>query len=478
MPQNSAQSRGADDRCIGRRVFGVDRRWVDDGTVQALVVAGDAVSRNHTNHLVIAGIPVTDPDPATMATGYEQGDFDGYAVQATVTDGVLTIAPGAGAFDPTLCFIEIGPEGTTITPDVETRLAELVESMTTATYAAQAPSLARRQYVFGSYVDELLSYTVGSSRYFVHGNHLYSPSAVTNAAGQVQERYRYDAYGKQTITTATGTTRNQSAVGFTRGFTGYILDEETGLYYARTRMYSAGLGRFVSRDPLVYVDGMSLYKGYFVPNGLDPTGMDYIIILVKDSPGPQPPAPGPNPPSPLVPGNGTGDADNDNLVQAAEAHNAEVDKLLAALQKATDKWFNKAVSEGKVKYRGVAFAGSLADYREKIAKEKVRVLTQTTGGLNELGDAIQQANANGDSVHVWGHSQDNQNGMGNQFLTPNGPVPQEAATKTMETKEAAFTTCDPAEGILRKVRLNWSPWQVGGGGVSPTDPVIQGGGGL
>jgi len=207
-----------------------------------------------------------------MATGYEQGDFDGYAVQATVTDGVLTIAPGAGAFDPTLCFIEIGPEGTTITPAVEARLAALVESMTTATYAPQAPSLARRQYVFGSYVDELLSYTNNGTRYFTHSNHLYSPSAVTNAAGQVQERYRYDAYGKQTITTATGTVRNQSAVGFSRGFTGYILDEETGLYYARARMYSAGLGRFVSRDNLSYIDGYLLYQAYFVPNGLDPSG--------------------------------------------------------------------------------------------------------------------------------------------------------------------------------------------------------------
>jgi len=273
MPQNPTQSRGADDRCIGHGVFGVCCGWVDDGTVQALVVAGDAVSRNHTNHLVIAGIPVTDPDPATMATGYEQGDFDGYAVQATVTDGVLTIAPGAGAFDPTLCFIEIGPEGTTITPDIEARLAELVQSMTTATYAPQAPSLARRQYVFGTYVDELVSYTVGATRYFVHSNHLYSPSAVTNTAGQVQERYRYDAYGKRTVTNAAGTvTLSQSAVGQTRGFTGYILDEETGLYHARARQYDSRLGRFITRDQLNFISGMNLYFPYYVPGSLDPSG--------------------------------------------------------------------------------------------------------------------------------------------------------------------------------------------------------------
>ena len=37
-------------------------------------------------------------------------------------------------------------------------------------------------------------------------------------------------------------------------------------------MYSAELGRFVSRDPLGYVDGMSLYGGWFVPNEMDPSG--------------------------------------------------------------------------------------------------------------------------------------------------------------------------------------------------------------
>jgi len=37
-------------------------------------------------------------------------------------------------------------------------------------------------------------------------------------------------------------------------------------------MYSAGLGRFIGRDPLRYVDGFSLYRPYFIPNALDPTG--------------------------------------------------------------------------------------------------------------------------------------------------------------------------------------------------------------
>jgi hypothetical protein len=39
------------------------------------------------------------------------------------------------------------------------------------------------------------------------------------------------------------------------------------------RYYDGELGRFVGRDPLGYVDGMSLYRGYFVVNGVDPSGM-------------------------------------------------------------------------------------------------------------------------------------------------------------------------------------------------------------
>ena len=49
--------------------------------------------------------------------------------------------------------------------------------------------------------------------------------------------------------------------------------EDTGLMYYRRRFYSPELGRFISRDPLKYVDGMSMYRAYFVVDGLDPSGM-------------------------------------------------------------------------------------------------------------------------------------------------------------------------------------------------------------
>jgi len=164
-------------------------------------------------------------------------------------------------------------------------------------------------------------------RYYPHYNHLYSVAALTgdklpNGNVPVVERYSYDAYGKQTITSATGSVRAKSAFGWDRGFTGYIADGETGLMYARARMYSTPLGCFVSRDPWManplsiqaiqrnaftqipmndrggkgmewlrslldlfdgmysgptardgYHDGLSLYSAYFVPNKIYSDGM-------------------------------------------------------------------------------------------------------------------------------------------------------------------------------------------------------------
>gem|GEM_PF-383805 len=287
------------DTLIHMQKGGPTKKWeyaLPNGSYPIIVVAGDPSHRDQTNNLSIEGIQVIDPDPSAPQ-GYEKGDFDGYAVQVTITDGRLTIQPGSGAVNAKICYVEIGAQGTTIDQATKDRLAALIEQATTQTAATVQSTTAKRQYVFGSYVDELVSYTVGTTRYYVHANHLYSPSAITNASGVVVERMRYDAYGKQTITTATGTTRNQSAVGFSRGFTGYILDEETGLYYARARMYSPGLGRFVSRDPLRktyrhpnswdgYQNGLSLYFAYFTPNFVDPYGLAVIHTeQIKDGAG-------------------------------------------------------------------------------------------------------------------------------------------------------------------------------------------------
>lgn len=59
------------------------------------------------------------------------------------------------------------------------------------------------------------------------------------------------------------------------GYTGRREDAESGLDYYRARYYSSDQGRFISRDPIGYVDGYSLYQ-YCRSNPfkyLDPKGL-------------------------------------------------------------------------------------------------------------------------------------------------------------------------------------------------------------
>jgi RHS repeat-associated protein len=130
-----------------------------------------------------------------------------------------------------------------------------------------------RAYVYGSYIDEPLVMISGVNKYYYHSNNLYSVAALTDAAGTVIERYKYDPYGKATILAADGvTTRTASIVNNPFQYDGYYHDAETGLEFVNARYYSSDLGRFICRDPLGYVDGLHLYRGYFAPNGLDPLG--------------------------------------------------------------------------------------------------------------------------------------------------------------------------------------------------------------
>ncbi len=102
----------------------------------------------------------------------------------------------------------------------------------------------------------------------------WNVTAITNAAGAVIERYRYDPYGLRTALAPDGTTvRTLSSYDNRIGFTGRKLDVLTGLWYFRARYFDSALGQFISRDPMGYVDGSSLYAGYFAGNGYDPFGL-------------------------------------------------------------------------------------------------------------------------------------------------------------------------------------------------------------
>jgi RHS repeat-associated protein len=60
-----------------------------------------------------------------------------------------------------------------------------------------------------------------------------------------------------------------------KGYAGYEQDESITMYHVRHRVYRADLGRWMTRDPLGYVDGMGLYEyvGGMAVRGRDPSGL-------------------------------------------------------------------------------------------------------------------------------------------------------------------------------------------------------------
>ncbi|PIR16399.1 MAG: hypothetical protein COV46_08445, partial [Deltaproteobacteria bacterium CG11_big_fil_rev_8_21_14_0_20_49_13] len=132
----------------------------------------------------------------------------------------------------------------------------------------------KANYIYSG-LDEPVAMMKDGNIYYYHYNYQGSIVAVTNTAGEVVEKYAYDPFGNVTITDAVGNELGASTIENPFYFTGQILDSETGLYNFRNRYYNPKIGRFISRDPLGYADGMNLYAyvGNNPVNKTDPYGL-------------------------------------------------------------------------------------------------------------------------------------------------------------------------------------------------------------
>lgn len=131
------------------------------------------------------------------------------------------------------------------------------------------------EFIYGSYVDEPIAKTGSGGTLYYHRNQQFSVTGLSNSAGTVVERYAYDSHGRVTVFDGSGVAvpGNESQLANHYLYTGRRWDRDSELYYFRARYFSPELGRFISRDPAGFVDGHNLYQGYFVPNGLDPSGL-------------------------------------------------------------------------------------------------------------------------------------------------------------------------------------------------------------
>jgi RHS repeat-associated protein len=85
--------------------------------------------------------------------------------------------------------------------------------------------------------------TTEVTRSFYHRNALGSVMEITDMNQVVVVSYRYDPYGKVTITRS-GAPQSSDPLGNHWLFTATFLDEESGLLYSRARCYDPATGRF------------------------------------------------------------------------------------------------------------------------------------------------------------------------------------------------------------------------------------------
>ena len=159
--------------------------------------------------------------------------------------------------------------------------------------SGQLPADADVQYVWGArYIDNLIlrdrdaDANAGNGLeerlYALQDAHFDVTALFDASTGAVVERFVYDAYGNVTeldpddFTTYTGTDYDWEYTYTTRRE-----DAETGLMYYRNRYYQAGLGRFISRDPISYFSGSLNLYSYCASAPViaaDPTGLAVVVI--------------------------------------------------------------------------------------------------------------------------------------------------------------------------------------------------------
>ncbi len=87
----------------------------------------------------------------------------------------------------------------------------------------------------------------------------FDPIAIANAAGVIQERYSYSAFGLATVLTPGFTARAASTFAWNFLFHGQFRDVETGWDNYGFRYYLPWLGRWTSRDPFGVDFGVNLF---------------------------------------------------------------------------------------------------------------------------------------------------------------------------------------------------------------------------
>jgi RHS repeat-associated protein len=147
--------------------------------------------------------------------------------------------------------------------------------------------VAVAHYAFGIGTDEVAIVNRGGNNYFYHQDGLGSVVAITDSTGNVVQRYGYDAWGNMQQNTGSFAFSGSGLVNdFT--YTGREYDDESGLYYYRSRSYDPAIGRFLQKDPQQgnrddpQTENHYSYAGNSPVNRTDPSGEEELVEAAEE----------------------------------------------------------------------------------------------------------------------------------------------------------------------------------------------------
>ena len=109
---------------------------------------------------------------------------------------------------------------------------------------------------------------------------------IVDSSGNLVVEYAYDAWGRHLAVGNVTAAYAKLAILNPFRYRGYVYDEETGLYYLRSRYYEPGLSRFVIPDIIIgEISALQSHNTYLYCDNrpmicADPDGDKYIVVLL------------------------------------------------------------------------------------------------------------------------------------------------------------------------------------------------------
>lgn len=219
-----------------------------------------------------AGNMVSIPRPTLLSNGYV-GVYDAWNRLVELLDGAMSVA---------VYRYDGFSRRTTKSVGGVTRRFYYSISWQVLEERLGSSTTSDRQFVWGMrYVDDLIARNFGSVRLYVLHDY-FSPVAVVDSTGAVQERYGYEAFGSCRVMDASFSSRTNSLYEWETLFGAYRWDSESGLLQVRFRYYHPNLGVWIGPDPALYVDGINLYRyaGNSPTNFVDVLGLNALTFPV------------------------------------------------------------------------------------------------------------------------------------------------------------------------------------------------------